>query len=66
MVNRPRLTLAIAVALAVSVSAIAQKCDRQVTKIAHFDDLDREVRQAREQTLPPAADSSVAVILALD
>src|SRR5204862_2824053 len=45
-----------------AVSAKAQKSDRQVTKIAHFEDLDGEVAQAGEQTLPPAADSSVAVI----
>jgi hypothetical protein len=49
-----------------AVSAIAQNCDRQVTRIAHFDDLDGEVGQAGEQALPPAADSSEAVIVALD
>jgi hypothetical protein len=48
-----------------AVSAIAQNGDCQVAEITYFDYLDGEVGQAGEQTLPPAADSSVAVIAAL-
>ena len=47
------------------MAANAHGCDRQVSKVAHFDDLDGEVGEDVEQVLPPAADSVVAVIAAL-
>jgi hypothetical protein len=40
--------------------------ERLVTKVAHFDHLGGEVGKSVEQVLPPAADSGVAVIAALD
>jgi hypothetical protein len=42
------------------------RCDRQVAEVAHGDDVDDEVGQKIGQVPPPAADSVVAVIAALD
>src|SRR5436190_11078514 len=48
-----------------AVSAIAHYRDGQVTRVAHFNDLDGEVGQVLEKALPPSADTGVAVIVAL-
>jgi hypothetical protein len=44
-----------------AVAASVHGCDKQVSKIAHFDNLHCEVGKNVEQVLPPAADSVVAV-----
>jgi hypothetical protein len=49
---------------AVAASAIGH--ERLVSKVAHFDHLGDEVGKSVEQVLPPAADSGVAVLAALD
>jgi hypothetical protein len=47
------------------VAANTQGSQRQVSKVAHFANLDDEVGENVKQVLPPAADSSAAVVVAL-